>query len=325
MAEAIKRIFIDGEAGTTGLRIFERLRERDDIRIIRLAPEHRKDRAARADALNSCDLAVLCLPDGAAVEAVSLVTNPRVRILDASTAHRTDPGWAYGFSEMTARQGAAIAAAARVSNPGCYATGAVALIRPLVEAGILPSGHAATINAVSGYTGGGKSLIAAFEDPSAANRIDSASYEYGLGLQHKHVPEIRTHGLLSHDPLFVPSVGRFPQGMLVNLPLPLWSLAPDMDGRGLHEIYREHYRGAAQVRVRDLRTPEGGGDRDRLKAETLAGSDLLDIHVYWNAGNRQALAVASLDNLGKGACGAAIQNIELMLGVDGLAERAPAL
>jgi N-acetyl-gamma-glutamyl-phosphate reductase len=322
VAEAIKRIFIDGEAGTTGLRIFERLRERESIRIIRLAPEHRKDRAARADALNSCDLAVLCLPDEASIEAVSLITNPQVRVLDASTAYRTDPDWTYGFSEMTAGQGERISKAFRVTNPGCYATGAIALVRPLVEAGILPHGHAVTINAVSGYTGGGKSLIAAFEDPAAPNRIDSASYEYGLGLQHKHVPEIRTHGMLAHDPLFVPSVGRFPQGMLVNLPLPLWSLAPDTDGERLHEIYREHYRGAAQVRVRDLRTPEGGASADRLEAEALADSDLLDVHVYWNARNRQALAVASLDNLGKGACGAAIQNIELMLGVSGLAERA---
>lgn len=322
MAEAIKRIFIDGEAGTTGLRIFERLRDHGDIRIIRLAPEHRKDKAARADALNTCDLAVLCLPDEASIEAVSLIKNPQVRVLDASTAYRTDPAWTYGFSEMAAGQGARIASASRVTNPGCYATGAISLIRPLVEAGILPRGHAVTINAVSGYTGGGKSLIAAFEDPAATNRIDSAHYEYGLGLQHKHVPEIRTHGLLAHDPLFVPSVGRFPQGMLVNLPLPLWSLAPGTDGSKLHEVYRDHYHGAAQVRVRDLRTPENGSSADRLEAETLAGSDLLDIHIYWSARNGQALAVASLDNLGKGACGAAIQNIELMLGVSGLAERA---
>ena len=314
-----KRLFIDGEAGTTGLEIFSRLKERPDLEILRLAPERRKDAGARADALNSSDLAVLCLPDDAAIEAVALITSPATRVLDASTAHRTLSNWVYGFAELTAGQAGRIAAASRVGNPGCYATGAIALLRPLIEAGVLPADYPVSLNAVSGYTGGGKSMIAAFENPDSPGYETTGGFEYGLSFQHKHVPEIVTHSGLGHSPVFIPSVGRYPRGMLVNLPLALWHVAPDLSPEALHDIYAAHYAGGGQVRVKPLRNTgakDGGGDR--IEADGLANTDFLDIHVYVNAGTGQALVVAQLDNLGKGACGAAIQNIGLMLGLDGL-------
>ncbi len=314
-----KRLFIDGEAGTTGLEIFSRLRERPDLEILRLAPERRKDASARADALNSCDLAVLCLPDEAAIEAVALITNPATRVLDASTAHRTLANWVYGFAELTKGQAGRIAAASRVGNPGCYATGAVALLRPLIEAGVLPKEYPVTLNAVSGYTGGGKSMIAAFEDSGSPGYEHTGGFEYGLSFQHKHVPEIVTHSGLAHPPVFIPSVGRYPRGMLVNLPLALWHLAPDISGEAIHDLYADHYDAGGQVRVRPLRKVGGKeGAGDRIEVDGLANTDFLDIHIYVNPATGQALVVAQLDNLGKGACGAAIQNIGLMLGLDGL-------
>jgi N-acetyl-gamma-glutamyl-phosphate reductase len=314
-----KRLFIDGEAGTTGLEIFTRLKERPDLEILRLAPERRKDAGARADALNAADLAVLCLPDDAAIEAVSLVTNPATRILDASTAHRTKAEWVYGFAELTAGHAARIADARRVGNPGCYATGAIAVLRPLIEAGALPKDYPVTLNAVSGYSGGGKSMIAAFEDLSAAGYETTGGFEYGLSFQHKHVPEIVAHTGLARPPVFIPAVGRFPRGMLVNLPLSLWHLAPELTAARLHEIFAAHYPAGGQVRVRPLRRVGGKeGAADRIEVDGLANTDLLDIHVYVNEATAQALVVAQFDNLGKGACGAAIQNIGLMLGLDGL-------
>lgn len=314
-----KRLFIDGEAGTTGLEIRARLHERADLEIISLPPALRKDAAARTAALNTCDLAVLCLPDDAAVEAVSLVENPEVRILDASTAHRVRSDWAYGFAELSADQAARIASARFVANPGCYATGAIAILRPLIDAGLLPKDYPVTLNAISGYTGGGKSMIAAFEDPKSPNFETTGGYEYGLHFQHKHVPEIIVHSGLGRAPVFIPSVGRFPRGMLVNLPLQLWHLAPEIIGETLHDIYASHYGTGGQVRVRPLRKVGGkDGAGDRIEADGLANTDLLDLHVYANAGTGQALVVAQFDNLGKGACGAAIQNIGLMLGLDGL-------
>jgi N-acetyl-gamma-glutamyl-phosphate reductase len=315
-----KRLFIDGEAGTTGLEIFGRLHERPDLEIIRLAPERRKDPGARRDALNTADLAVLCLPDAAAIEAVALVENPATRILDASTAHRILPDWAYGFAELTPGQDARILSASRVANPGCFATGAIALLRPLIEAGVLAPEYPVTLNAVSGYTGGGKAMIASFEQPGAPDPIASGFLEYGLTFEHKHVPEIVTHAGLAAPPLFIPSVGRFPRGMLVNLPLQLWALPDRLTGEDIHAIYQEHYPATGQVRVKPLRQVEGkNGAEDRIMADELANTDWLDIHLYWNARTGQALAVASFDNLGKGACGATIQNIGLMLGLEGLA------
>jgi len=318
----VKRVFIDGESGTTGLVIANRLHDRSDLEILRLAPERRKDRAAREDALNSCDLAVLCLPDEASIEAVGMVENPAVRILDASSAYRTDTAWTFGFSEMTKGQAARISEASRVTNPGCYATGGIAVLRPLIEAGALPADAAVSLPSVSGYTGGGKSLIAAFEDETSPNYLKTGFYEYGLGFQHKHVPEIRHHSGLTKPPLFVPSVGRFPRGMLVNLPLQLWSLKSPLTGAELHRIYQDHYAVAngmkSQVRVRPLLTIEGKGAGEKIEADGLAGSDFLDIHVVWNPKTEQALVVAQFDNLGKGACGAALQNIGLMLGIPDL-------
>ncbi len=314
-----KRLFIDGEAGTTGLEIFRRLHDSDQLQIMSLAPERRKDPAARRDALNTADLVVLCLPDAAAVEAVSWIENPATRVLDASTAHRTHADWTYGFAELTQGQAGRIAKAARVSNPGCYATGAVAVLRPLIEAGALAPEYPVTLNAVSGYTGGGKSLIAAFEDTDAPGHVTTGFYEYGLTFEHKHVPEIAAHAGLAVPPLFIPSVDRFPRGMLVNLPLQLWSLPETLTGEDLHAIYQEHYPSDGQVRVKPLRQVEGKqGAADQIAADALANTDWLDIHTYWNARTGQALVTASLDNLGKGACGAAIQNIGLMLGVTGL-------
>jgi N-acetyl-gamma-glutamyl-phosphate reductase len=309
-----KRLFIDGEAGTTGLEIFRRLRESDELQIISLAPDRRKDPGARRDALNSADLIVLCLPDDAAIEAVSWIENPATRVLDASTAHRTLADWTYGFAELTDGQADRIAKAQRVANPGCYATGAIAILRPLIETGVLTPEHPVTLNAVSGYTGGGKSMIAAFENKDAPDHVTTGYYEYGLSFEHKHVPEIAAHAGLSAPPLFIPSVGRFPRGMLVNLPLQLWSLPDTLTGEDLHAIYQEHYPADGQVRVKPLRQVGGKqGAADKVAADELANTDWLDIHTYWNDRTGQALVIASLDNLGKGACGAAIQNIGLML------------
>ena len=310
-----QRVFIDGEVGTTGLEIFTRLKERPDLHILQLPTERRKDADARAEALNSCDLAVLCLPDDAAIEAVSLIENDTTRVLDASTAHRIKPDWVYGFAEMAADQASKIAAAKRVANPGCYATGAIAILRPLIETGVLATNYPVTLNAVSGYTGGGKSLIAAFEDPASPDRLDTRFYEYGLGFQHKHVPEISVHAGLTAPVLFVPSVAGFPRGMLVNMPLQLWSLGSSLTGRDLHAIFSEHYSTAGQVRVQPLIL---AGDKTapvRIEADALANTDWLDLYIIANDRSGQAMVTTSFDNLGKGACGAAIQNIGLMLGI----------
>jgi N-acetyl-gamma-glutamyl-phosphate reductase len=317
-----KRLFIDGEAGTTGLEIFRRLHESADLEIISLGQDRRKDPAARRDALNAADLAVLCLPDDAAIEAVSWIENPKTRVLDASTAHRTLTDWTYGFAELTQGQGARIAKASRVANPGCYATGAIAILRPLIEAGVLPPEHPIAFNAVSGYTGGGKSMINAFENPNAPDHVASGFLEYGLTFEHKHVPEIVAHAGLATAPVFIPSVARFPRGMLVNLPLQLWSLPETLTGEDIQAIYQDHYPADGQVRVKPLRQVEGKQDAaDRVMADELANTDWLDIHTYWNAKTGQALVIASLDNLGKGACGAAIQNIGLMLDIEVPAEQ----
>lgn len=310
------KVFIDGEAGTTGLQIAQRLACRDDIELLHLDDDERKDPARRAEMLNAADLSILCLPDAAAREAATMVSSGKARLIDTSTAHRTSDGWTYGFPEHDANRPAEIATSSRVTNPGCYALGAISMLHPLVVAGLLPAGHPVTINAVSGYSGGGKKLIASFEDASSPDATDSDFYLYGLGLEHKHVPEIQEHGSLTRRPLFVPSVGRFAQGMIVSLPLQLWSLPGAPSPRQIHDALASHYAGkdgARGVCVAPLQ--DSAAVKDHLDPETLNGTDQLTIHVFANEAREQAVVCAVLDNLGKGAAGIAVQNLNLMLGL----------
>lgn len=302
-------VFIDGEAGTTGLQIRERLAQLSAITVKSINADKRKVAAARKDMMASVDAAILCLPDDAAREAVQIADqlgNKGPRILDASTAHRTDPDWVYGFAELAPGHDKAIAKAARVANPGCYATGAIALIRPLIDAGLLPGNHSVTINAVSGYSGGGKSMIASYETME-----DGPAFElYGLGLQHKHLPEIATHSGLKRTPVFVPSVGNFRQGMLVSIPLHLDALPGKPATRTLEAALQAHYQDAATVSV--VATSADAGEAQRLDALALNDRDDMQLFVYGSDDGRRALLVARLDNLGKGAAGAAVQNLRLM-------------
>jgi N-acetyl-gamma-glutamyl-phosphate reductase len=302
------RVFIDGQSGTTGLGIQARLEAMPDIVLAELPPQERKNPAAKADILRTVDLAILCLPNAAAEESVALISglgNAAPRVLDASTAHRVAPGWVYGFPELTPEQGDKIRDAQRVANPGCYATGAIALLRPLVDAGLIPADFPISINAVSGYSGGGKTMIADFEAGRAPH------FElYALGLEHKHVPEIMAYGGLTRRPIFVPSVGNFAQGMLVSIPLFLDELPEKPEAEELSAALAAHYAETANIRV--LR-PDG---ETVLEPESLNGSNDLELRVFANPARRQAVIVAKLDNLGKGASGAAIQNLRLMLGLD---------
>ena len=311
----VAKVFIDGEAGTTGLQIAQRLASRRDIELLHLDDSERKDAGRRAEMLREADVSVLCLPDDAARDAVAMLDGEG-RVIDASTAHRTAPGWTYGFPEHEAGRPEEIAAASRVSNPGCYALGAVSMLHPLVTAGLLPADHPVTVNAVSGYSGGGKKLIAAFEDPSSPDYTDSNFYLYGLELEHKHVPEIQAHGSLTRRPLFVPSVGRFAQGMIVSLPLQLWALPGSPRPRDVYEVLRAHYPAANPGRgVTVTPQEESQSLAAHLDAEALFGTDGVTIHVFANEAREQAVVCAVLDNLGKGAAGQAVQNLELMLGL----------
>jgi N-acetyl-gamma-glutamyl-phosphate reductase len=303
-------IYIDGAAGTTGLEIRERLASRADIALHTLADNRRKDVAARARALNETDVAVLCLPDEAAREAVALIENPAVRVLDASTAHRTASGWVYGFAELEPDRRAAIAEAGRVSNPGCYATGFLALIRPLVRAGLFPADCPLTVNAVSGYSGGGRTMVEEFEKPASERFTEAVVRTYGLNLAHKHIPEMERHSGLAHAPLFAPSVGRFYRGMLVEVPLQLWSLPKKPDATDIHAVLADAYAGEALIDVEPF-----GGTTETLDVEFLKGSDRMKLFVFGNERTQQARLLAMLDNLGKGAAGAAVQNLNIMLGV----------
>ncbi|MEX0344039.1 MAG: N-acetyl-gamma-glutamyl-phosphate reductase [Rhizobiaceae bacterium] len=305
------KIFIDGEHGTTGLQIRQRLQNRDDIELLAIAHEDRHDKDVRADLLKAADIAILCLPDTGARESVELAAGSPTRFIDASTAHRTNPDWVFGYAELEPGHAAKIAAAEKVANPGCYSTGAIALIRPLTAAGILPADYPVTINAISGYSGGGKSLIARFEDENDPNPVTAPAYAYALALAHKHVPEIQAHGLLSRRPLFTPNVGKYAQGMTVQVPLHLDLLTGSPDVADIHAALAAHYQGQDVVQVVPL---EESAALEMIEPTELVGTNSMKLHVLGKPGGGQANLVAVLDNLGKGASGACVQSMDLMIG-----------
>ncbi|MEW5684273.1 MAG: N-acetyl-gamma-glutamyl-phosphate reductase [Pseudomonadota bacterium] len=315
-------VFIDGEAGTTGLQIRDRLAGRPDLEVLSIDPDKRKDPEARRELLNAADAVVLCLPDDASREAVSVISSNSVKVVDASTAFRTAPGWAYGFPEMSREHRDVIRASNRVGNPGCYPTGFIGLVKPLVAAGLIPADFPLTVNAISGYSGGGKGLIGEFEG-AAPEGTNDAFRIYGLTLSHKHLPEMQMHAGIAHPPVFAPSVGRYAQGMLVEVPLQLWALPGKPSPADLHVALEAWYAGETFVEVAsgaecaELQKTRAGaaGYVRTLDPEALNGTNKMRLFVFGSADGGQARLVALLDNLGKGASGAAVQNLNLMLGL----------
>jgi len=305
------KIFIDGEHGTTGLQIRSMLAGRGDIEIISVPTDRRKDKAARAEFLNAADVAILCLPDDAAKESVSLISNGTTRVIDASTAFRVADGWTYGFAEMDKAQAAAIAAAKRVANPGCWPQGPIATLRPLIKAGLLPADYPVTMSGISGYSGGGRTMI---EDYEAKGEAAPEFLPYALTLKHKHVPELKHYAGLKLDPLMQPAVGNFAQGMATMVPLQLGALARVPKGKELHAAIADHYASLKDSAVEVA--PYAEVDRvPDLDPETYNGTNRMMLHVFANDARAQAVLVAVYDNLGKGASGAAVQNMDLMIGV----------
>lgn len=302
------KVFIDGAVGTTGLEIRERLAGRSEIELILLDEKARKNSRKRKDALNAADFVLLCLPDDAAREAVEMISNTTTRVIDASSAHRVADGWTYGFPELEPGHQAVIAEAARVSNPGCYPTGFLALVRPLIRAGLIPVDSALSVNAVSGYSGGGKAMIAEFEGDTAP----TAFRAYGLNLAHKHVPEMQKHARLVHPPIFQPAVANTYRGMVVEVPLPLHAFTRRPSLEAIENALREAYKDCAMVRVLD-------SEAANVMIEDDAGTDRLSLRVFGNVETGQARLIATLDNLGKGAAGAAVQNLNIMAGFDPVA------
>ena len=306
-----QRVFIDGEAGTTGLQIRERLEGRRDIELVSIDPAKRKDADERKRLLNDVDAVILCLPDDASREAVALIENDAVKVIDASTAYRVADGWTYGFAELDKNQRAKIAASKRISNPGCYPTGFIGLVRPLLDAGIVPRGWQFFCNAVSGYSGGGKAMIAEFEDEAAPGYTRAPYRIYAMAQKHKHVPEMQMHAGLARSPIFAPSVGRYYKGMIVEAPLALMALPNPAKLADVHGAIATHYAGERFVEVASL---EEAAALKTLDPEGLNGTNQMKLFVFGHDG--EARLVALLDNLGKGASGAAVQNLNLALGLD---------